>query len=288
MNPTGKITINNRAAKYANSWNEVTPSIAKGIAPFLLGQKSVELQQANELATKGKGNNQERIDAANELYAQVAVPTLLKIIESNNPLFWKEVAKLQPEHYAMILADEENPVKWCFKVELVKQLFPKITHQTKTYYGPRDYLRGVTFGEYIAAQQVYSAWLKNRTKGNLARFFAILYRPERTDVKPNHTEYHNDIREPFSPVLSGKYAKSLITFNTETMLASILYWQGCHARMRVDYVHVFSGTSSKNPDPGAVVIQLAKSPGKDDVDQILNAPIHNIMRKINADAKAKR
>ena len=285
MNPTGTISINGKNAMHANSWNEVNSKMAQDIAPLILGQDATRFADALELSKKGKANNPKRIDAANEAYMQLVCPILWKITQSNDPRFWNEVAKLEPEHYAMIIGAADNPTKWCLKVELIKQLFPKVKHKGTTYLGPRDYFRGMAFGEYISAQQRYSAWLKNRTKANLAKFFGILYRPERTDVHKESEQYYEDPRETYIPTKSDRYAARFSSYTESIMLVAVLYWQGCHSKLRTDYVHVFKGTSSKNSDPGEVVVSLAKSPGKDDVNQILHAPVHNIMRKLNKDAK---
>ena len=288
MNPTGTITINGRQAHHAKGWKEVDAKMARGIAPLILGKQAQEFNAALELSKKGKGKNAERIDAANEAYMQLVSPILWQIIKSPDPRFWSEMAKLQPEHYAMIIGAAENPTKWCLQVELIKQLFPRITYKMKTYIGPRDYFRGMAFGEYISAQQRYSEWLSDRSKANLARFFGILYRPERTDVDNDSEDYYDDPREPFIPFKAAQYAKIFESYVESVMLVAVLYWQGCHAQLRKDYVHVFKGTSSKNSDPGELVVSLAKSPSKEDVNGILHAPVHNIMRKLNKDAKPRK
>jgi hypothetical protein len=107
---------------------------------------------------------------------ELAAPLLWKITQSNDPRFWKQVAKLEPEHYAMIIGSDENPVEWCFNIKLTRQLFPTIQHKGKKFVGPRDYFKGMRFGEYLAAQARYSEWVENKTVQNLAQFFGVLYR----------------------------------------------------------------------------------------------------------------
>jgi hypothetical protein len=67
MNLSGTVTLNKSTAKHAKGWFEVTPSIAQGIAPFVLGKGAQELTAAVELSKKGKGENPDRIDAANQM-----------------------------------------------------------------------------------------------------------------------------------------------------------------------------------------------------------------------------
>lgn len=282
---TGSITINNRSAAQANCWHEATPQMAKSLAPFLLGTKAEELHAAVELSKKGKGENPERIEAANFAYMQIAAPMLWCITQSSDPRFWNEVAKLEPEHYAMIIASEENPTAWCMDIQLVKQLIPSITYNGRKYIGPRDYFKGVTFGEYLTAQARYTDWLKEPTAANLAQFFGILYRPERTDVSKESEAYADDARTPFISANIQEKAKVFEKYNEQTMLVAVLYWRGCHAQMRTKYSYIFNGTSSKSSNPGEIVISLAKSPGKEDVEQIWRAPLHNIMTKLNTDSK---
>jgi hypothetical protein len=139
----------------------------------------------------------------------------------------------------------------------------------------------MTFAEYLAAQARYSEWVKDKSTRNLAQFFGVLYRPERTDQPKDSEEYANDARTPLILARIQQDAKAFETFAEDIMLVSLLYWQGSHSKMRTSYPYIFRGTSSKSSNPGAVVVSLAKSPGKDDVDQILKAPVHNIMTKIN-------
>ncbi len=287
MQLSGSITLNGIKAQHANGWLEAQPDMAQKMAPLLLGQQADDLQEKIRISKLSKGKDPERIDEANAAYMNIMSP-LLWIITRGELKFWKQVAKLQPKHYAMIIGSDDNPAKWCMQVELIRQLFPKIRHKGKTYLGPREYMRGMSFGEYLTAQARYSEYIKSKKKEDLAQFFGILYRPERTDVSKESEEYANDARAIFIASRIQKEAKIFETFETDIMLVAVLYWQGCHAKMRKQYYHIFKGTSSKKTDPGEVVVNLAKSPGKQDVKDITDAPVHNILRKLNSMAKPNK
>jgi len=278
--------INDIPCTYATSWEEATPNMVQSIAPYIVGKPAQEMQAAVELSKQGKGKNQQRIDDANQKYMACAMPILRHIITKGGLPFWKEFAKLTPEYYAMIIASDENPTKWCFNIELSAQLFPKWRIALKYYHGPRSYLKGMCFGEYLYAQAQYSAWIETRSHQDLAQFFGTLYRPLRQDVSEESEEFADDCRKPFIAATSPQYAKRFYNTDENLMLHSIVYWMGCHAKMRKQYPWIFQGTSSNDSDPGAVVVGLAKSAGKDDVSQILRASVHTIMTKLNADAKA--
>lgn len=281
---TGTITINNLKASHALNWSEVTPSMARNMAPFIVGQPAHKMREAITLSQKGKAKNQERIDAANQAYMDCAMPLLWHIIDNHNLKFIKQLSQLQPEHYAMIIGSDENPVKWCMEVKLTKQLFPTIKPAiTTTWHGPRDYLKSMKFGEYLYAQQQYSAWVSSQNIQDLKHFFATLYRPERTDVAKNTEAYHDDKREPFLPALVKQRAEKLHGYSQSIMLVAALYWMGCHAQMRNRYTYIFQGTSSKNTDPGDIVVGLAPAPG--DEPKVLNTTVHAIMRRLNQEAE---
>jgi hypothetical protein len=287
MQLSGSITLNGIKANHAKSYLETDATMAKKMAPLILGPQADDLQEKLRQSKLGKGKDPERIDAANEAYMNIMSP-LLWIITRGPLKFWKQVAKLEPEHYAMIIGSDDNPAQWCMQVELIRQLFPKVKHKGTTYLGPREYMRGMSFGEYLTAQARYSEYMQSKKLEDLAQFFGILYRPERTDVSKDSEAYADDARTPFIASRIQKEAKVFETFDKDTMLVSVLYWQGCHARMRKQYYHIFKGTSSKKSDPGEVVVNLAKSPGKQDVKDITDAPVHNILRKLNSMAKPNK
>lgn len=289
---TGTIELNGEIGRFARGWHEVTPVQAKNLALVLLGSDAITMRELNELSRKGKGKDPERIEAANTAYMAVAMQLLPIVLDRNNGAkFLREYVQLQPQHYAAIIGvedEKQNPVKWCFKGGLLKQLQPMVHLGGVAYYGPSDYLGGVTFFEYLAVQNRYKQWLDDRTKVRLARLFSALFRPERTDVPKGSADYLEDKREPFNGKLCELRTEKFMALPEAEMLVAVLWWQGCNAQLMRDFPLVFQGTSGNSVKPGETVLRLAGGSGKKAVEDQGNAPIKNVMMYLNDQAKAPK
>ena len=75
--------------------------------------------------------------------------------------------------------------------------------------GPADGLIDITFGEYRRAWDYFEAYGRWRKHTDLDKFIAILYRPERYNLKQlkKRADFDGCTREPFNPHLTAHYAE---------------------------------------------------------------------------------
>jgi len=285
---TGQIGIDGTVGRMASGWHEATPAMVRGLAPLLLGEQAKAMRAAKELAEKGKAKNPERIAELNRLYAELSMMAMHRIIAPYQFQFLWKFIQLKPEHFGMMLADDENPVKWVWEVKLTRNVLPKVRAGLRLLHGPNHYLKGVCFAEYLMAQEAYGDWVRTGQREHLCQMFAIMYRPERKDIGKEHPDYAEDSRELFVPAWVQKRVKLVERVQDDILLSLVLYWQGCHALMKRKYPHIFTGNGGKASDPGTVIVMLAKSPNRRDVQDAALSPVHNVLRRMNADAEAEQ
>jgi len=278
---TGRIGIDGTVGRHAAGWHEVTPSMARSLAPLLLGADAAALRKATEA---------QRTEEANALYAQLSVMAMHRTLAPCQWRFMYKWSALTDEHFAMMLASDENPVGWVWDVRLTRQLQPTVRVGLRTYIGPKNYFMGMCWGEYLFAQDCYTDWLKTGKRDKLVQMFATVYRPERTDVAKHSPEYADDAREQFVPQWMAGRAQRMARLDDGVLLAFVLYWRGCHAKMRKRYRWLFMGEEGEGSDIGTVLVMSAKSASSADVKEAALSPLHNVLRRMDKQAQmdAKR
>jgi hypothetical protein len=281
---TGTIEINGRTAKYAQSWNELPAVQLMRLAPIVLGEEMKAWRGAVELAEKGKGKNPQRRAAAMQAYMQVACQVLPLVLDGDAGFrFKRELVKLGPEHYAMIIGtpkEEGNPVQWTFTGGPVVQHIPIIKVRGEAWHGPKDFLGAVTFIEYLTAEERYKQWQDGGGREALQKFVAQLFRPVRKDVKRDSKEWKGDVREPHVASVCDGRAALLADADEGQLLAVALYWRGCNERLRVRFPHVFNRQGKGKSNPQRVILRLAGSVKNEDVEGVSYAPVRNVMEQL--------
>lgn len=286
---TGTLHLDNVSGAFAQNWLELVPSQALKLAGVLLGADGQKMH-----AALGELKAHEVIPAAltekaNAAYMAVAMQALSIIINPNAKIeFWKKYIALKPEHFAQIISQENNPVKWCFTGGPLTQIVPTITIKGVKHFGPRNYLGGIQFGEYLTVQKRYLSWTKSNQLIDLCRFVACLYRPENTSLSIDTAAYHQDRRIAFVAHVCDERAVDFVGVSPEFLYLAALYWAGCHERMRVDFPNIFKGGKKSSITDGELILLLAGSSRKDDVEQQAQAPVLNVLMQLNMPPKESR
>jgi hypothetical protein len=191
---TGSIEINGAVCSIPRNWEECSPVLVKQLAAILHGP---------DMAIIRKKEEQEGIAAKDEAYVTVCRLLLHRMVAHASLPFVREYMQLRPEHVAMVLQGDDNPVKFCFTGGPVTNPTPWMRVWFRKWIGPRELLKGVTYGEYLYAHELYKAWTQTGKKELLLRMWATLYRVERTDVERGSAKWHTDQRKEFIPEVVG-------------------------------------------------------------------------------------
>jgi hypothetical protein len=281
---TGTLHLDNHSARYALKWAELETSQALKMAPILASTDGDNLRSMLNELKNSKDKNEVLTQKCNAQYMGIAMRLLRIVLDPDASLGFKyTIAKLLPEHYARIIASEQNPIQWCFTGGPIKQLVPSVFVNRTIYYGPRDFLGGIQFGEYLTIQDRYQTWTTTKQLSDLCRFFSVLYRPEDASLDKSSAAYHNDCRQAFVANVCDANASLFAKANINALYLAVLYWQGCHERLRVLFPKVFEGVSSGKSVPGEVILRLAGSVRKNDVEEASQAPALNVMMYLNMD-----
>lgn len=93
----------------------------------------------------------------------------------------------------------DNPQKTVIKQNYIHNHIPKIKPLWRTYYGPSDQFRNVSFGEYTDAVNLFSEYEKTKDDECLYLLMAIFYRKKRKFHRlRNLFKYKADVREAYN------------------------------------------------------------------------------------------
>jgi hypothetical protein len=281
------IQLNSYSVKLPDCWEELSVKQTKRLALTLLGNDMRKLRaKYKELKLEKNPESISAFLAHSESYhLRIQMLWILMNIRWNFRIAWFVLWRMKAEHYAMILNKEPKLIDWLLHKPLTKQVMPTVQVGLINLIGPRDYLGGVSFGEFEMAQHRYTAWLKSRSRKHLQMFFQILYRQERHDVPRHSVVYYRDRRKPLNEITSDKDSSRLSKLSESTMLVAVLYWQGCLQQAQINYPYVFTGSSKSkaSSNPGELILSLAGSAKRSDVEEIAATDYHNVMIKLNAD-----
>jgi len=277
------IGIDKYELKMFSNWGEMDSDTAKRVAGILLGSEVDQLRKNAKLKEEKVDFLTAFVVNADWYHIRLKLFFAMLRVRWRFGLQWK-LWHLRPEHYAQILRAEAKVVDWVFLKPLTTQLLPRVKVGMEWLYGPRDYMGGVTIGEFEMAQLRYMRWRKSRSRNDLQLFFGVLYRPLRKDIGPENVEWHRDRRAELNEITSDRSSSKLRMLDEEAMLLAVLYWEGCLKRMRQDYKYVFQGEGSKRKHgAGHLIVKLAGTVKKMDVNETAKASLHVVMEKLNSD-----
>lgn len=288
------LQFNTMDVKVPSKFSEMSLWQLKRVVPLLLAKHLDELRNigASEMKKKKKSKrNGAVIHLISSEFFAVRLQLLFILLNLRFKFrlqffLWR---KMTPDLYFGILTHQDNVVDWLFKHELTEQLVPSVRVLGKKYLGPRANFHSMSYLEYTMAHARYVAWLNDRSRENLQRFFAVLYRPERNDVLKTDRRYSRDAREVFDPIKTDEKANVFKYLDERVMLIAVLWFKCCTAKKMALYPHVYTGETAEKPlTPKQVIIKLAGSSDDDAVLGICDAPYDNVMEDLdmkNAEAK---
>ena len=172
-------------------------------------------------------------------------------------------------------------------VQLTRQLLPQVhtgpAAWRTAWHGPLDQLAGLTFEEWIAAEDAYFRHRQGQP-GQLQRLVAVLYRPAANRPQPN-----GDRREPFSQYSVEARALVLAELRDEHRQAILFFYDSCRSSIIARFSDLFPGkefdddpaTKPVNPTRNYLMLmrELAGSP--DRFELIGQQPLSNIFFDLN-------
>jgi hypothetical protein len=182
---------------------------------------------------------------------------------------------------------------------LTRQLIPSFRIPYKPWrrlYGPHDYLRNVSFAEFIFADTYYTHFCQTGDELLLNKMVATLYRPKRwfNGLKNIFGFYFGDVRATFNEHLIAGRTKHVAKINDTRKLAIMAFYRGCREQMEAEYSYVFTAEKGErtNSSTGWEPVLRGMSGGKfGDIEKTMQIPIHTVLAEMNEQlqeaAKAK-
>jgi hypothetical protein len=111
----------------------------------------------------------------------------------------------------------------------------------RTFYGPREHFRNLSFAEFIFADSYFVRYSQDRTQvALLDKLVAVLYRPQRRHYDPNAPDFGGDRREDFNEHLLEKRVSMLSALPRDEKLAIYTWYAGCRQALEYTYPDVFT------------------------------------------------
>ncbi|WP_022821917.1 hypothetical protein [Hymenobacter norwichensis] len=111
----------------------------------------------------------------------------------------------------------------------------------RTFYGPREHFRNMSFAEFIFADAYFVRYSQDRSQvAMLDKLVAVLYRPQRRNYDPNSPEFGGDRREDFNEHLLEKRVFMLEALPSTEKLAIYTWYAGCRKALEYAYPDVFT------------------------------------------------
>lgn len=210
-----------------NAWNELCLNELKYIA-----------SRFHLLALKPKNDEE---DQHKFLFKFRLVAKLFRV------KFWQlhlkfKLAKMNKEQI-LLLADLANFIEPLNKIDLTKQLLPKIRVNGRWVYGPNDFLKNISLQEFAFADKAFINFMKTSEQelkeSQLTRLVACLYRGKKFFVKKDKN-YKGDERKDFNSYLIGNLENEYKNISLTNKLMVLLYYWGCRNTLVASYPNVFS------------------------------------------------
>jgi len=221
------VEVDNIKLEVANSWNELVANELKYIA-----------SRFHLLALKPKNDIEEQHKF---LFRFRFVAKLFRV------KFWQlhlklKLAKMNKEQI-LLLADLANFIEPLNKIDLTKQLLPKIRLNGTWIYGPSDFLQNISLEEFAFADKAFINFMKSNQEKEkeqqLTRLVSCLYRPNKLFVKKDK-QFKGDERKDFNSYILNDYDVKYSKISLTHKLMILLYYWGCRNSLVVHYPNVFS------------------------------------------------
>jgi hypothetical protein len=170
-------------------------------------------------------------------------------------------------------------------VQLTAQLLPIIRPgYSRHLHGPGDQLAGLTYAEWIAAENWYFRYRQSKDPAHLQQLIATLYRPRTWQRQPN-----GDRRQAYNPHTVERRAREVAQLPAATQQAILFYYDSCRSSIISRYAELFPGKQyDDDPDPAPVnptrnYLQLLRElAGSPDRFQIIgDQDVHNVFFDLN-------
>jgi hypothetical protein len=176
--------------------------------------------------------------------------------------------------------------------KLTKNLIPSFTLPSgKKYYGPQDYLRNISFIEFIRCEEAFGKFKKTGDVKFLDRMVAVLYRPKKEEYDPEKDKT-GDIREEYNDYILDRRAAIAGQVHLHVRLAVLHFYHGCrnfivnHKNHRNVFVKDEEKKSSGDSFWDPILIRIAGDVTK--IDQVANLRAWTVLRDLDvkiADSK---
>jgi hypothetical protein len=162
----------------------------------------------------------------------------------------------------------------------------------RTWWGPRESLRNLTFAEFIFADAYFVAFATRREAGALDKLVAVLYRPQRRRYRPKAATYRGDRREDFNEHLVAGRAEQVARLTDAEKLAVLTWYRGCRDELVLHFPLVFTPDEDdeENPRPASTttwgqVLRELSGTSFGTLDETARQPVRTILAKMEDDAR---
>ncbi len=180
-------------------------------------------------------------------------------------------------------------------VGLTTQLLPWVRlpwrrdWRRRRWWGPRESLRNVSFGEFIFADAYFLAYVTGQQPAFLDLLVATLYRPQRRPYRPHAATYGGDRRQDFNEYLVRRRAERLTHLPPEQKLAVLTWYRGCREQLETDFPLVFEPSQQADVSaPGTTswgqVLRELSGQAFGTLKETAQQPIRLVLAKMQDDA----
>lgn len=258
------VQINGRHRAVAETWNELTRPQLLGVLGVLYSPNATEQQLRIRL-----------------LAVLLGVPLALVVVS------FTAVQILEIQWLTDFVLASGN---------LTAQLLPALRVPgwrywlRRRYWGPRESLRNVSFGEFIFADAYFVAYATGHNPDYLDLLVAVLYRPQRWPYRPRAANYGGDRRQDFNEYLVRQRAAHLTHLPLEQKLAVLTWYRGCRQQLETDFPLVFqpaplADTSAPATTSWGQVLRELSGTAFGTLKETAQQPIRLVLAKMQDDAQ---
>lgn len=172
---------------------------------------------------------------------------------------------------------------------------PKIPVAYGHYYGPQDYLRSTTFGEYVDALNIFSSYHETGETELLYNLAAVFYRPKGKKYNPKMVDKHTK-KLNYTPFgfIYGVYI--FFASFQHYITSATVFWEGRELDLSILFKKSSTGFESKLPSLGmkSTAYMLAQTNVLGDLEKVNSSNLWEVLllmydiRKNDMDEKTKQ
>jgi hypothetical protein len=222
------VVINNRTYLFPENWNELTSKQLLAISPVIC-KEALDYKDRLELFRVCLGMSRGK-------FLQYAyMPKWL-----HPKLWWKKAEVLlffdRQLHWLDFLTNTNT---------LTNQLVPVIRYgfTRKKLFGPAANFENLRMDEFCFTEHHYMQFRKTKSREDLTRFVASIYRPAKKDYDTTLNP-DGDIRIPFNEHSLAFFAKKIHRVSDRKLLAILHWYEGCRFQLVETFEKVFNGKES--------------------------------------------